>query len=226
MIRLTKVLFDWLPDRFYPMEENKLNRATRLYVTIQGIFVAVSGIIHGVSEVLQGNRPTEGLLLEDVGAFTLIPNYLASGIATILVSLCILLWTIRFIHTRHGATIFLLLGVGSFLVGGGIGETVIFLIAWGVATRINSPLPFWRRVLPESWRSWLAGSWVWILSVGYVFIFLGVLIWLVFTPPWMPYEDKSPIMLYTCWASLLTGLFFQILAIIAGFARDIQRQDG
>ena len=42
-----------------------MNRATRLYVTIQGIFVAVSGIIHGVSEVLQGNRPTEGLLLED-----------------------------------------------------------------------------------------------------------------------------------------------------------------
>ena len=29
-----------------------------------------------------------------------------------------------------------------------------------------------------------------------------------------------------CWASLLTGLFFQILAIIAGFARDIRRQDG
>lgn len=226
MIRLTKVLFDWLFHRFYPTDENKLNRSTRLYVTIQGIFVAVAGIIHGVSEFLQGNCPTEGLLLEDVGAFTLIPNYLATGIATILVSLCILVWIIWFIHTRHGATVFLLLGIASFLVGGGIGETVIFLIAWGVATRIHSPLPFWRRVLSESRRRWLAGSWVWILSAGYVFIFLGVLIWLVFTPPWMPYEDKSPIMLYTCWTSLLTGLFFQALSIIAGFARDIQRQDG
>ena len=202
-----------------------MNRSTRLYVTIQGIFVAVSGIIHGVSEVLQGNRPTEGLILEDVGAFSLIPNYLAAGITTILVSLCILAWTIWFIHTRHGATVFLLLGIASFLVGGGIGEVVIFLIAWGVATRINSPLPFWRRVLPESRRKWMARSWVGILSAGYVFIFLGVLIWLVFSPPWMPYEDKSPIMLYACWASLLTGLFFQILAILAGFARDIHRQD-
>lgn len=202
-----------------------MNRSTRLYVTIQGIFIAVSGIIHGVSEVLQGNRPTEGFILEDVGAFTLIPNYLVTGIAAILVSLCILAWTIWFIHTRHGAAGFLLLGIASFLVGGGIAETVIFLIAWGVATRINSPLHFWRRILPEAWRKWMGRSWAWILSAGYVFIFMGVLIWLIFTPPWMPYEDKSPIMLYTCWASLLTGLFLQILAILAGFARDIQRQD-
>jgi hypothetical protein len=202
------------------------NRSTRLYATIQGSFVGLAAMIHGVTEILQGNRPTEGLLLEDVGAFTLIPNYLVTGIAATLLGLFILVWAIRYIHTRHGATVFLLLSIASFLVGGGIGEIVLFLIVWGVATRIHSRLPFWRRVLPTPLKKWLAGSWAWIFAAGYFFLFIGVLIWLVFTPPWMAYEAKSPAMLYACWASLLIGLFLQILAIISGFARDIQRQDG
>ena len=57
------------------------NGSLRLYVTIQGVMVGLAGMIHGFAETLQGNRPTEGRLLVDVGAFTLIPNYLATGIA-------------------------------------------------------------------------------------------------------------------------------------------------
>jgi len=59
-----------------------------------------------------------------------------------------------------------------------------------------------------------------------LFLFVGVVLWLVYTPPWMAYEDKSPVMLYLCWASLLIGLVFQLLTIVSGFARDIQMQDG
>jgi hypothetical protein len=108
------------------------NGSLRLYVTIQGMMVGLAGTIHGFAETLQGNQPTEGRLLVDVGAFTLIPNYLATGIAAILVGLCIVAWTIGFIRTKHGATVFLLLSIALFLVGGGIGEAVIFLVAWGV----------------------------------------------------------------------------------------------
>ncbi len=58
------------------------NYCTRLDVTIQGTLVGLAGVIHGGAEVIQGNRPTEGWVLNSIGAFTLIPNYLATGIVT------------------------------------------------------------------------------------------------------------------------------------------------
>jgi hypothetical protein len=202
------------------------NQSTRLYVTIQGSLIGLVSMVHGVAEIMQGNRPTEGMLLKDVGAFTLIPNYLFTGIATILVGLGILVWSIRFIHTQHGATGFLILSIVSFLVGGGIGEVVLFLITWGVAMQIRQPLTWWRKNLPEKSRKWLAKMWRLNFVAGYFFIFVGVLLWLVFTPPWMAFENKSLLMLYACWASLLIGLAFQVLTIVSGFARDIQMQAG
>jgi len=200
------------------------NSSIRLYVTIQGILVGVAGMIHGVSEALQGNRPTEGLLLVDVGALTLIPNYLVTGITAILVGVCILVWTIGFIRTQHGATVFLILSMALFFVGGGIGEAVVFIIAWGVGTQMHQPLTWWRRTLPEAFRKQLAKGWRLNFVAGYLFLFVGIVLWLVYTPPWMAYEDKAPLMLYLCWASLLIGLVFQLLTIVAGFARDIHKQ--
>ena len=202
------------------------NGSLRLYVTIQGVMVGLAGMIHGFAETLQGNRPTEGRLLVDVGAFTLIPNYLATGIAAILVGLCIVVWTIGFIRTKHGATVFLLLSIALFLVGGGIGEAVIFLVAWGVGIQIHQPLTWWRKTLSESFRKQLARGWWLNFAAGYFFLLVGVALWLVFTPPWIAYEAKSPLMLYLCWASLLTGLVFQFLTILSGFARDAQKQAG
>jgi hypothetical protein len=202
------------------------NRSTRLYVTIQGFLIGLVGIIHGVSSTLQGNRPTEGMLLKDVGAFTLIPNYLFTGIAAILVGLCISVWAVWFVHTQHGATIFLLLSFALFFVGGSIAVVPVFLLAWGVATQIRQPLTWWRKTLPESSRKQLAKMWRLNFAAGYLFFSVGVFIWLVFTPPWMAYEDKAPAMLYLSWANLLIGLVFQVLSIVSGFARDIQIQDG
>ena len=204
------------------MKDVKINQHAWLYVTVQGILISLAGIIHGVSETLQGNRPTEGMLLKDVGAFTLIPNYLFTGIAVILVSLCILVWTIGFIRTKHGATVFLILSLTLFFVGGSIGVVVVFLIAWGVATQIRQPLNWWRKTLSESSRRQLAKLWRLNFAAGYFFLSIGVFIWLVFTPPWMAYEDKAPVMLYLSWASLLIGLVFQVMTIVSGFAKDIE----
>lgn len=199
------------------------NRSTRLYVTLQGIIVGLGGMIHGAAETLQGNRPTEGLFLGDVGAFTLIPNYLATGIAAILVGLSVIVWTIGFIRAKHWATVFLLLSAALFLVGGGVAQTVFFLIAWGVGTRIRQPLNWWRKTLSEPLRNRLAKSWRFNFAAGYFFLSIGIFIWLVLIPPGTMYKD--PVMQYICWASLLIGLVFQCLTIVSGFARDIQSQD-
>jgi hypothetical protein len=200
------------------------NHSLRLYVTIQGVLGGLAGMIHGFAEISQGNRPTEGLWLVSVGAFTLIPNYLATGIVAMLVGLCVLIWTLRFIQTKHGATVFLILSILSFLVGGGVAQVVFFLIAWGVATQIRQPLTWWRKTLSTAVRERLARGWWMNFSAGYFFLTIGVFIWLVLTPPGAEY--KNHLAQYICWASLLIGLVFQVLTILSGFASDILCQDG
>jgi hypothetical protein len=198
------------------------NKSIRLYVTIQGVLVGLGGMIHGIAETLQGSRPTEGLWLVSIGAFSLIPNYLATGIVAILVGACLLVWTIGAIHTQHGPTVFLILSITLFMVGGGVAQIVFFLIAWGVSTQIHQPLTWWRKTLPESFRKQLAKGWWLNFAAGYLFLSVGIFIWLILTPPGAEYKD--PVMQYICWASLLVGLVFQFLTIVSGFARDIQKQ--
>ena len=123
----------------------KVNR-TRLFVVIQGALGGLAGIAHGVFEIILGNRPTGGLVLDArTGAFSVLPTYLASGIATVCVGLALILWTVSSIHKKNGPTIFLSLCILLFLVGGGIAQVGFFLIAWGVSTRIQRPIDFWKK---------------------------------------------------------------------------------
>lgn len=80
-----------------------MNRATRITVATLGIVFAVSGLSHGFFEVLQGNTPTEGMFISAIGeahrmwphgneyAFTLIPNFLVTGIVAMLIGLLIII---------------------------------------------------------------------------------------------------------------------------------------
>jgi uncharacterized PurR-regulated membrane protein YhhQ (DUF165 family) len=113
-----------------------MNRATRIIVSILGVLLAMSGMIHGYFEILQGNAPTDGLILDSVGAFTVIPNFLITGIVAIIVSLSIIIWTVGFIHRKNGPHVFILLCILLFLVGGGIAQIVFFALA--VCRRGNS----------------------------------------------------------------------------------------
>ncbi len=85
-------------------------------------------MVHGYREILHGNTPTGGMLLVSVGAFTLIPNYLATGIATILVSLGVIVWTVGFLGSRKGPLVLLALVIALFLVGGGFAHVIAFAL--------------------------------------------------------------------------------------------------
>ncbi len=100
---------------------------------------------------------------------------------------------------------------------------LFILITWGASTRINKPVTWWRKVLPEQGRKLLVHVWVALLIIGYVFLMIGIGIWLTVMPPGA--TNKAPIIAYAiCWSSLSMGLVFQILTVIAGFARDGERQ--
>ena len=200
------------------------NQSIRLYVTIQGILGSLAGMIHGTAETMKGNRPTEGLWLVSIGAFALIPNYLVTGIAAMLVGVCILVWTLGFIQTKHGALVFLILSTVLFLVGGGVMQVLFFLIGWSVATQIRQPLTWWRNVLPDILKKQMAKGWQLNFAAGYFFFFVAIAIWLVLTPPGAEYKD--PISQYILWICLFISIVFQVMTIVSGFARDILRQPG
>jgi hypothetical protein len=198
------------------------NISTRIYVRIVGTMAGLAGLAHGVFEILQGNKPTVDILLR-IGAYTIIPNYLLTGIASAVISLTIIFWTFGFIHKSTGTIIYLLLLIILFLVGGGIAPIIGLLITWAVATRINKPLTWWKKILPEKSRQFLAKFWLIILITGMLFLITGIGIWLILTPPGEIYQIN--IVDYICWSLLGLGSLFQIPAIISGFVRDIEIQD-
>ena len=115
-----------------------MNRATRNIVTAVGVMLGLAGMNHGFFEILQGNIPTNGLIIQAIGdadqmwihgteeAFTIVPNFLITGILAIVAGMAVMIWSAGFVHKKHGPTVFILLFVSLFLTGGGIGQ-IVFL---------------------------------------------------------------------------------------------------
>jgi hypothetical protein len=209
--------------------------ATRIIATTIGVlFGLLSGVNHGFFEVLQGNKPTGGLLIYAIGeaqrfwplggelAFTLIPNFLITGIASMIVGVTIAVWSLWFLPTKHGRTVFLGLFILSFLVGGGIGQVFFFIPAWAFATRMGKPLTWWRKVLPRSTWPFLSRLWVVtlvlmiltmlvVLEIGFFGYFPGIA---------DPVRVKNTAMLF-----LFSAVFLCVITFIAGFGHELLRME-
>ena len=210
-----------------------MNRATRIVFATMGVVLAISGMSHGFFETQQGNTPTNGLVIDAISeaqqaweyggeaAFTLIPNFLVTGIAALGVGITIIIWSLGFIHTKHGATVFLLLFILLFLVGGGIGQVPLFLVAWAFGTRINKPLTWWRNALPGGIQRMLAKVWPWTLAAGSALFLLALEIAIF---GYFPGIEDAEQLIGLVMASLGAGLACFVLSYVSGFAADIQRQ--
>ncbi|MCE1255679.1 MAG: hypothetical protein LWX83_19270 [Anaerolineae bacterium] len=208
-----------------------MNRSIKNIVSTVGIVLALSGLDHGFFEVLQGNTPTPGIGIQAIGphhqmwlygsegAISLIPNFLWSGLASITVSLIIILWSLFFLQKKHGATVFLLLFLTLFAVGGGFAQIIFFLPAWAVATRINSVI-YWPKFLSENFRRWLAGIWQVTLSIAAASFLIGLAIAITGYVPGVDKENYG-LILIICWTFVFGGGWFMfLLTYLAGFAFD------
>ena len=212
-----------------------MNRATRIIVAAMGIMLGIAGMNHGFFETLQGNIPTNGLIIQAIGdaqqmwihgteeAFTVVPNFLLTGILAISVSIAIMIWSVGFVHKKHGPTVFLLLFLLLFLTGGGIGQIVFFIPTWLASTRINSPLTWWRKVLPEKTRQVLATLWPFSLSAVLI-CFLIALEIAIFG--YVPGTENPDTALAICWSFLLVAWILLLFSFVSGFAYDIQHSTG
>jgi hypothetical protein len=87
-----------------------MNRATKTIVSTVGVILGISGIDHGIFEILQGNQRTESLLINAIGpehimwehggegAFTILPTFLLTGILAITVGIAMIIWSVWFIE--------------------------------------------------------------------------------------------------------------------------------
>lgn len=207
--------------------ERAQDRATRLNTVVLGIAYAIAGFHHGFFEALQGNVPTNGWGIASIGeaqrmweqgsdaAVTVIPNFLATGIAAMTLSVVIVLWCLFALRSRYGRVGFLLLFVALTAVGGGVGFVLFYLTAWAYAAWMHRLLRDRRRVLPTRMRTALAAVWPWALGLS-AFFFLAGLEISVFGLPGLDADT----VLAVCWSSLLASLVLVHVAYIAGFARD------
>jgi hypothetical protein len=207
-----------------------VNRSTRINVATVGAVFGLSGMSHGFFETLQGNLPTPGLFVSAIGeaqrmwphgnepAFTVIPNFLATGIAAMLVGLALIVWSLGFVHRRRGPAVFLGLFVLLLLVGGGVAQVLFFPFFWLASTRIRAPLGWWRGVLRAPLRARLARGWPWFLALSAALL-VGALV--IATTGFVPGVDDPEAVLGVMLACLLAVALLLPLAFVSGFARDL-----
>jgi hypothetical protein len=190
---------------------------------------------HGFLETLQGNSMPSGLVIDAIGpaqklwagatepAFTVVPNFLLSGILAMTVGLLVTIWAVVFIEKNYGPIILLLLSIVLFMVGGGSPPIFLGVIASIVATRINKPLKWWRAHLSANTRGFLAKSWLWSILV-FVFLFWFSVAMAISGWP-LVFFDASGTHSYAILSLLgYVSDIIMIVVVVAGFAYDIQRR--
>jgi hypothetical protein len=206
--------------------------ATRVIATTVGVIFGFSGFNHGFFEFLQGNKPTNGLVIHAIGeaqrfwvqgtedAFTIIPNFLISGLLSMIIGLTIVVWSIWFLPRKHGPTVFLLLFILLFLVGGGMGQIAFFVPAWAFATRLDKPLTWWKKTLPRRSWSFLSKLWPVTLVLASILILIGIEIAIFGNIPGMSNPDAIN---NTALSLVAVSAVLYIVSFIAGFGHDLRR---
>jgi hypothetical protein len=157
--------------------------AVRAMVTTIGIICGIAGLEHGFFEILQGNVPTEIHLVNGkpmiyaIGeanrfwqygyeyAYTIIPNYLITGIAAMIFSSTVIICSIFYIEKKFGWLAFIILSVMQYLTGGGAAFIGLAIVLGIIALGINKPLKLWRKIIPLSLRQLFAKPWLILLVV-------------------------------------------------------------
>ena len=185
---------------------------------------------HGFFEILQGNISTGSLFISAIGeaqrmwphgneyAFTLIPNFLITGIAAMLVGLAIVVWSLCFVHKKNGPTILLSLFVLLLLLGGGVAQLLFFPWIWLVSTRINKPLIWWRKVLPGKVQMLLGKVWLWCLMISSALL---VFVLEIGVTGFVPAVNDPETVLSVMLICLVIEAAALPLTFISGFAHDI-----
>jgi hypothetical protein len=203
-----------------------MRTATKSLATWLGVTAGLAGVEHGYFEILQGNIRTESLMITSIGppcipeevwnacepALTIIPNFLISGILSLLIGLLIVIWSIAFIQRKHGGLVLILLSVALLLFGGGLFPPLIGIIGGIAATRINKPLAD-KQISQLSQLA--ARMWPWPLVIFLVWIWGQWLVGYFFN------DFLREVMIY----GVMLILILLPLSVYSAYARDVRTMD-
>lgn len=202
-----------------------LTRIARVFSVLSGI----GGFVHGVGEALQGNSAPDEIIINSWAegpialymggepAMTIVPNFLVTGLLTILVSSALIVWAIWFSDRHHTGKVMLVLSTLMLLFGGGFGPPIVGLLAGLAGTRMSSPLSWWNRRLNTGVKEFLTGAWIviWLVCLANgLFLFIGANVF--------PYLGVDK-------ADWFTNAFFLsvpllLLTTVSGIAVDLNRR--
>ena len=132
-----------------------MRKATKTVAMWFGVTAGLAALEHGYFEILQGGARPTGLMFPSWGAdvcdpvrawhacepaMSILPNFLAIGFLTILLSLAIFVWSGWFIQFRQGGLILILSAIALLLAGGGFFPPVIALVGGLAGIQINRPM--------------------------------------------------------------------------------------
>lgn len=153
------------------------------------------------------------------GAFTIIHNFLITGVCVILVGAGIIVWSLKYTHVKHWASVFILLLILLTLVGGGIGHILLYLPAWALATRIHKPLDWWEKNLPAGLRKICSTLWKYSLaatSISWLILMeLGIF-------GYFPGQTDPDKILSIVYGFLFSSALLACITFVCAFAIDIQ----
>ena len=218
------------------MDPNRVNgsggpisRSASAVAAALGVCVGISGLDHGLFEIMQGNTPTSGPFIAAIGpehlmwengtedAITLVPDFLLTGILSVLVGLAVIVWSVRFIDRPNGSRVFLGLGLLLLLVGGGIGMLAFLLAGWLVARRIHRPPALWTSAFPSRLNGALDRARPGLIAAA--FVLYAIALWIAITGH-VPGLSDADARLALCWGSLLAMLGLFALALFGAPASE------
>jgi hypothetical protein len=163
------------------------------------------------------------MLLASIGAFTVVQNYLVTGILAVALGVAVIVWSIAFIDKKTGPAVFVALSAALFLAGGGIAEIVFILFTALLSTRIHHPLTRWQRAAGSRFGIALSRLWPYALILAFSVFLVGYSIWLFALPPGEVRQIGT--LHYVTWASLAIGFTMLVLVVPCGFMRDVRLRD-
>jgi len=207
---------------------NKI-RAIRWVTIAFGLMASITGIMSGIFKILQRNYPTYAFKISSIdpvysmwkestyAAYTIIPNYLITGIVTLVISILVTIWVLFFIHKKYGSIVMVLLSLLQFFSGGGVAIDVAILSAI-MSTQINRSHLWWSKFLSEKIHRFFAKLWPWAFAV---FILLALANFILAITGVNSPEAQQAIV-------TIAGLLFLpiLLSVFCGFSYDLQRGIG
>ncbi len=218
----------------YGKEEgvNPYNRHVHFTVSILSILLALAAVLnYGLFEIRQGFTETGGFFIEAIGtadrfwlygsegAFTLVPNFLVTGIIVVALGFGLIVFALKYLAVPNGSRILLVFFILLTLFGGGLGHLVIWLPVWGFATRMHSSLGGYEKWVPQKLRMLLGRLWPVLLTAA-------CLSWLIVMElgifGYFPGVGDPDAVMNVVFAFLLGTTFFLSLAFLGAMARDLQ----